>query len=99
MMKKNLQIAACFVKYDLNSSHSYSFIAVEDDAVEKKLTHRQKQRAAKRAKKKAELVQKRKALKQAKKNVSKQTEVAVEEDAENSSDEETAPGKHLPFFF
>ncbi|KAJ8725724.1 hypothetical protein PYW08_003907 [Mythimna loreyi] len=64
---------------------------LEDDTVEKKLTHRQKQRAAKRAKKKAELAEKRKALKQAKKNVAKQIEVA-DEDAENSSDEETTPG-------
>uniref|UniRef100_A0A2A4JRF9 SAM-dependent MTase RsmB/NOP-type domain-containing protein n=1 Tax=Heliothis virescens TaxID=7102 RepID=A0A2A4JRF9_HELVI len=65
---------------------------LEDDAVEKKLTHRQKQRAAKRAKKKAEIAEKRKALKQAKKNVAKQTEVTVADEEENSSDEETAHG-------
>ncbi|XP_063892212.1 uncharacterized protein LOC110369925 [Helicoverpa armigera] len=64
----------------------------DDDTVEKKLTHRQKQRAAKRAKKKAEIAEKRKALKQAKKNVAKQTEVTVADEEENSSDEETAQG-------
>ncbi|CAB3224690.1 unnamed protein product [Arctia plantaginis] len=65
---------------------------VEDDTTEKKLTHRQKQRAAKRAKKKAELAEKRKALKQAKKNVSKQTEVEVDNDEGHSSDEESTQG-------
>nr|XP_021181238.2 uncharacterized protein LOC110369925 [Helicoverpa armigera] len=64
----------------------------DDDTVEKKLTHRQKQRASKRAKKKAEIAEKRKALKQAKKNVAKQTEVTVADEEENSSDEETAQG-------
>ncbi|XP_047021123.1 25S rRNA (cytosine-C(5))-methyltransferase nop2 [Helicoverpa zea] len=64
----------------------------DDDTVEKKLTHRQKQRAAKRAKKKAEIAEKRKALKQAKKNVAKQTEVTVANEEDNSSDEETAQG-------
>ncbi|XP_050558879.1 uncharacterized protein LOC126912158 [Spodoptera frugiperda] len=65
---------------------------LEDDTTEKKLTHRQKQRAAKRAKKKAELAEKRKALKQAKKNVAKQKEVTVEDEGDNSSDEETPQG-------
>ncbi|CAB3242402.1 unnamed protein product [Arctia plantaginis] len=65
---------------------------VEDDTTEKKLTHRQKQRAAKRAKKKAELAEKRKALKQAKKNVAKQTEVEVDNDEGHSSDEESTQG-------
>ncbi|XP_075969719.1 uncharacterized protein LOC142972459 [Anticarsia gemmatalis] len=66
---------------------------LEDDTPEKKLTHRQKQRAAKRAKKKTELAEKRKALKQAKKNVAKQTEVEVDDnDAESSSEEESPQG-------
>ncbi|KAL0894011.1 hypothetical protein ABMA27_014078 [Loxostege sticticalis] len=60
---------------------------LEDDEEPKKLSHRQKQRVARRAKKKAELVEKRKTLKQAKKNVAKQKEVTVE-DAEDSSEEE-----------
>ncbi|KAH9645911.1 hypothetical protein HF086_010110 [Spodoptera exigua] len=66
---------------------------LEDDTTEKKLTHRQKQRAAKRAKKKAELAEKRKALKQAKKNVAKQKEVTINDEGDNSSDEETPQGK------
>ncbi|CAH0701717.1 unnamed protein product [Spodoptera exigua] len=65
---------------------------LEDDTTEKKLTHRQKQRAAKRAKKKAELAEKRKALKQAKKNVAKQKEVTIDDEGDNSSDEETPQG-------
>lgn len=45
----------------------------------KKLTHRQKQRAAKRAKKKAEIVEKRKAIKQGKKNEAKEIETNDED--------------------
>lgn len=45
----------------------------------KKLTHRQKQRAAKRAKKKAEIVEKRKAIKQGKRNEAKEIETNDED--------------------
>lgn len=67
---------------------------MEDDDDGKKLSHRQKQRAARRAKKKLELAEKRKALKQAKKNVAKSTEVTVEknDNVEDSSDEEKVAG-------
>lgn len=58
-----------------------------DDDEPKKLSHKQKQRAAKRVKKRTELVEKRKALKAAKKNVAKKTEVEVE-----ASDDENVKG-------
>ncbi|KOB74009.1 putative ribosomal RNA methyltransferase NOP2 [Operophtera brumata] len=59
-----------------------------DDDEPKKLSHKQKQRAAKRVKKRTELAEKRKALKEAKKNVAKKTEVEVEA----GSDEENVKG-------
>lgn len=64
---------------------------MEDDDTPKKLSHKQKQRAAKRAKKKAELVEKKKALKLAKKNVAKQTEVKV------ANKEESVKGTYFYF--
>lgn len=60
-------------------------IFLVEDAEPKKLSHKQKQRAAKRAKKRTELAEKRKALKAAKKNVADKTEVVVK-DAENGLD-------------
>lgn len=63
------------------------YFTVEDDKEEKKLSHRQKQRAHRRVKKKAELVEKKKALKQAKKNVGKQQEKEVVGETEESGDE------------
>ncbi|XP_049866623.1 uncharacterized protein LOC126367252 [Pectinophora gossypiella] len=63
---------------------------LEDDDTSKKLSHRQKQRAARRLKKKTELAEKRKALKQAKKNVAKQQEIVQE--ADSGSDDENVKG-------
>ncbi|XP_037973753.2 25S rRNA (cytosine-C(5))-methyltransferase nop2 [Plutella xylostella] len=67
---------------------------LEDEDTPKKLTHRQKQRVARRAKKKAELLEKRKASKEAKKNNAKEVEPEVESEedgsADDSSDEEVA---------
>ncbi|XP_063821875.1 uncharacterized protein LOC135071924 [Ostrinia nubilalis] len=60
---------------------------LEDEDEPKKLSHRQKQRAARRVKKRAEIAEKRKTLKEAKKNVAKQKEVTLS-DAEDSSEEE-----------
>lgn len=56
------------------------FVTVKDDDDDslKKLSHRQKQRAARRLKKKTELAEKRKAAKLAKTNVNKKTEESVE---------------------
>lgn len=68
------------------------FIVQDENSVPQKLSHKQKQRAAKRAKKKAELVEKRKALKQAKKNVAKQTEVKLSNKVESNSGEEKVKG-------
>lgn len=72
---------------------------MEDEDTPKKLTHRQKQRAARRAKKKAELLEKRKAAKQAKKNVPAKegkTEDTVDDsdasDDGTGSEEETVQG-------
>ncbi|XP_053625587.1 uncharacterized protein LOC128683710 [Plodia interpunctella] len=62
---------------------------LEDEDEPKKLSHRQKQRAARRVKKKTEIAEKRKALKQAKKNVTKSTETQLEEhsDSDDSNNE------------
>ncbi|KAG6442734.1 25S rRNA (cytosine-C(5))-methyltransferase nop2 [Manduca sexta] len=65
---------------------------LEDDTETKKLTHRQKQRAAKRAKKKADLIEKKKSLKLAKKNVAKQNEKVISEEIADASDEENVKG-------
>lgn len=65
---------------------------LEDDSNVKKLSHRQKQRAARRVKKKTELLEKRKALKQAKKNVAKEQEVDDNEDSPNESEDENVKG-------
>lgn len=78
---------------------------MEDEDTSKKLTHRQKQRAARRAKKKAELLEKRKAARQAKKNVpakegkteiaDNDSEVVEESDVSNvSSDSENVLGMY-----
>ncbi|CAG4989061.1 unnamed protein product [Parnassius apollo] len=60
---------------------------LEDDSENKKLSHRQKQRAARRAKKKAEIAEKRKALKQAKKNVKEKNDDNENEENLNSDQE------------
>ncbi|XP_034840285.1 uncharacterized protein [Maniola hyperantus] len=68
---------------------------IDDNKEEKHLSHRQKQRVARRVKKKKEIVEKRKLLKQAKKNVAKEQEKevkGVEEDSEEVSDDEIAKG-------
>ncbi|XP_045783646.1 25S rRNA (cytosine-C(5))-methyltransferase nop2 [Maniola jurtina] len=68
---------------------------IDDNKEEKHLSHRQKQRAARRVKKKKELVEKRKLLKEAKKNVAKEQEKEVkevEEGSEENSDDEIAKG-------
>ncbi|KAL4714599.1 hypothetical protein ACJJTC_006645 [Scirpophaga incertulas] len=62
----------------------------QNDDESKKLSHRQKQRAARRIKKKTNLSEKRKLLKQAKDNVAKSTEVKLQEEInEDSGNEET----------
>ncbi|KAJ0180618.1 hypothetical protein K1T71_004022 [Dendrolimus kikuchii] len=58
---------------------------LEDDNEVKKLSHRQKQRVARRLKKKAELAERRKALKQAKKNVAKQQEIKINNDSDQKN--------------
>ncbi|CAG9783847.1 unnamed protein product [Diatraea saccharalis] len=65
---------------------------IEEDNDIKKLSHRQKQRAARRAKKKTELAEKRKLLKQAKKNVAKQKEVVHPDNSDDSSEDEEVQG-------
>ncbi|XP_013145996.1 PREDICTED: 25S rRNA (cytosine-C(5))-methyltransferase nop2 [Papilio polytes] len=64
---------------------------LEDESDTKKLSHRQKQRAARRLKKKAQLAEKRKAAKQAKKNVNQEEEKKIIEE-DNSNDEEVKGG-------
>ncbi|CAH2073684.1 unnamed protein product, partial [Iphiclides podalirius] len=67
-------------------------LLVDDESENKKLSHRQKQRAARRAKKKAELAEKRKAAKLAKKDPKPKAEKDVIEDEDSSSDEEIDGG-------
>ncbi|XP_068629618.1 uncharacterized protein [Battus philenor] len=61
-------------------------LLVDDETENKKLSHRQKQRAARRLKKKHELAEKRKAAKQAKKNLNQGKE-KENEDADDSDQE------------
>lgn len=58
---------------------------MEDNSELKKLSHRQKQRLARRAKKKAELIEKRKAAIQAKKNTAKDQEVKINSDSKENN--------------
>lgn len=63
---------------------------MEDDQIDKKLSHRQKQRAARRLKKKQELVEKRKALKQKKKQ--NHPDKSVIENGKDSDNDENIKG-------
>ncbi|GBP52533.1 Probable 28S rRNA [Eumeta japonica] len=61
---------------------------LETDEGPKKMSHRQKQRAARRAKKKTELIEKKKALKQAKKGVLSAQKPETKDDTEKISESE-----------